>query len=111
MPRKHFSTKERVRLFQLNDGRCHICSEKIKIGEAYDLEHIVPWELTRDDSDDNVKPAHKACHKQKTAEDVRGIRKADRIKAKHISAVEKKPFPGGKGSKWKRTMSGKVVLR
>ncbi|MDX1222741.1 HNH endonuclease [Sinorhizobium medicae] len=86
MARKSFSRTERVRLFDLHGGKCHLCGEKIKVGDAWDLEHLVPWELTRDDSDDNVKPAHKSCHKEKTADDVAAIRKADRIRAKHIGA-------------------------
>jgi len=86
MARKNFSRKERVRLFGLHGEKCHICSQKIQVGEAWELEHIVPWELTRDDSDENVKPAHFKCHKVKTADDVAAIRKADRVKAKHIGA-------------------------
>lgn len=86
MPRKHFSRTERVRLFDLNGGKCHLCSEKIMVGEAWDLEHLVPWALTRDDSDDNVKPAHKSCHKVKTASDIAAITKADRVRAKFIGA-------------------------
>lgn len=86
MPRKHFSRTERVIIFDLNDERCHICKQKIQIGEPWDLEHLIPWELTRDDSHDNVKPAHKSCHKDKTADDVAAIRKADRVRAKFIGA-------------------------
>lgn len=86
MARKSFPRTERVRLFDLHGGRCHICDQKIQVGEAWDLEHIVPWILTRDDSDDNVKPAHKSCHKEKTAVDIDAIRKADRIRAKHLGA-------------------------
>lgn len=93
MARKTFSRTERVRLFDLHRGVCHICQEKIQVGEAWDLEHIVPWALTRDDSDGNVKPAHKVCHKEKTAVDIDGITKADRIRAKHIGAWPKSKAP------------------
>lgn len=89
MSRKSFSRKDRVRLFDLHGGKCHLCDQKIKVGDAWDLEHIVPWELTRDDSDENVKPAHKSCHKIKTADDVAAIRKADRVRAKHMGAWPK----------------------
>lgn len=89
MARKSFPMRERVRIFELNRGCCHICEQKIQVGDAWDLEHIVPWELTRDDSDENVKPAHKSCHKLKSADDIAGIRKADRIHAKHIGAYPK----------------------
>lgn len=86
MSRKRFSRRERGRLFNLHHGKCHLCNGKIQVGDDWDLEHIIPWELTRDDSDDNVKPAHKSCHKTKTADDVKAIRKADRKRAKHIGA-------------------------
>lgn len=89
MSRKRFSMRERVRLFELHRGVCHLCAQKIQVGETWELEHIVPWELTRDDSDDNVKPAHAKCHKVKTADDIAAIRKADRIRAKHIGAYPK----------------------
>ncbi|QIG68213.1 HNH endonuclease protein [Rhizobium phage RHph_Y1_10] len=81
--RKHFSRTERTRLFQLHNRECHICGQQIKVGDGWDLEHIVPWALTRDDSDGNVKPAHKSCHKEKTADDQRIISKVKRVKAKH----------------------------
>lgn len=93
MSRKHFSRTERVRIFDLNAGRCHLCDQKIQVGEAWDLEHLVAWALTRDDSDENVKPAHKSCHKEKTADDVAAIRKADRIRAKHVGAWPKSKSP------------------
>ncbi len=86
MARKTFSRKERVRIFDINKGMCHLCGMKIRVGEKWDIEHLVPWELTRDDSDDNIRPAHQSCHKVKTKSDVTEIRKADRIRAKHIGA-------------------------
>lgn len=89
MPRKRFSRKERVRLFDLHGGKCHLCGEKIQVGEVWELEHVIPWAMTRDDNDENVKPAHKTCHKSKTADDIDGMSKADRIRAKHIGAWPK----------------------
>jgi 5-methylcytosine-specific restriction endonuclease McrA len=87
--RKHLSAKERVRLFELHKGICHICKQKIQVGEKWELEHLIPWELTRDDSDENVKPAHDHCHKPKTKKDTQEIRKADRIRAKHLGCYPK----------------------
>jgi 5-methylcytosine-specific restriction protein A len=87
--RKHFSRTDRVRIFDLNGGKCHICGLRIQAGDVWELEHIVPWELTRDDSDQNVKPAHYKCHKGKTAVDVGNISKADRVRAKFIGAWPK----------------------
>jgi 5-methylcytosine-specific restriction enzyme A len=93
MSRKNFSMRERVRIFELNGGKCHLCEQKIKPGDTWELEHLVPWILTRDDSDTNVKPAHKHCHKVKTADDVASIRKADRVRAKFIGAWPKSKTP------------------
>lgn len=113
MRRKHRSARERERLFLLHEGRCHVCGQKIKAGEAWELEHIVPWELTHDESDENVKPAHKKnCHASKTKKDVAGIRKADRQRQKHLDMKKSQsPMPGSRASKWKRKMDGTVVPR
>ena len=107
--RRSFSRKDRVRLFGLHNGECYLCAGKIMVGEAWDIEHVVPWELTRDDSDDNLRLAHQKCHKAKTATDIRFIRKADRVHANHIGA--KKPSRGFGDSKLKRKIDGSVVNR
>lgn len=101
MARKRFSARERMRLFELHGRECHICGQEIQVGEAWDLEHVVPWEFTRDDSDENVKPAHTFCHKQKTASDIKEIRKSDRVRAKHLGAwpKSKRPIPSRPFSK------------
>ena len=69
--------------------------------------------MTRDDSDENLRPAHVDCHKDKTKGDVKAIAKAKRIESKHIGAKAKSrnPMPGSKASKWKRTMDGRTILR
>jgi 5-methylcytosine-specific restriction endonuclease McrA len=91
--RKHRSARERERLFLLHDKRCHLCSQPIQPGDAWQLEHVVPWELTRDEGDDNVRPAHTGCHKVKTAADIRGIRKTDRQRQKHNGSWPKSRRP------------------
>lgn len=67
MARKRFTDKDRARIFAANQGVCHICGDRIDgIREAWEIEHVIAWELTRDDSDDNLRPAHIVCHKRKT---------------------------------------------
>lgn len=85
MARRRFTDKDRARIFAANDGCCHLCSQKIDgVREAWEIEHVIAWELTRDDSDGNLKPAHVACHKQKTHEHDRpAINQAKRREAKH----------------------------
>ena len=107
-PRPSFSRKERVRRFELHGGKCHICGVKIQPGEKWELEHVVEWELTQDNSDDNVKPAHAACHKPKTARFKKDLSRMDRARARHIGAM-----PKGKGwnTTHKKKLDGTAVKR
>lgn len=62
-----------------DDGLCYLCGLKIGLGEAYDIEHVIPWALSFDDSDENLKLAHKeGCHASKTSKDRKAIDKAKR---------------------------------
>lgn len=94
MPRKRFSTKDRARIFAAANGVCHICGVKIDgVREVFEIEHVVAYALTRDNSDENLRPAHKRCHEVKTRqEDVPAIAKAKRREAKHTGAAR----PAGK---------------
>ena len=91
--RHSISRKDRARLFSLYAGECYLCNGKIGPAEAWEIEHVIPWELTRDDSDDNLRLAHKKCHAAKTANDIRAIRKADRNRDKHNGTFK----PSGRG--------------
>ncbi|GAA6162606.1 hypothetical protein NBRC116590_03100 [Pelagimonas sp. KU-00592-HH] len=113
MNRRKRTPLQRASIFEAHKGICHICGERIDgTREKWELEHIVPFDLTRDDSDENLAPAHVACHKAKTREDKARISKANRVRAKHIGAHKSRhPLPGGKSSKFKRKVGGPVVLR
>lgn len=106
------STTRRAAIFKAHDEICHICGCKIQVGEKWEAEHIVPYAMTRDDSDENLAPAHVSCHSQKSKQDVRKIAKAKRVAAKHSGAYRPKAvLPGSKASKWKRKIDGTVVRR
>ncbi len=84
MTRPHFSRKERERLFELRKGHCYLCRGDITPAlEAWDVEHEIPWEISYDNSDGNLRLAHVKCHKVKTAKDRKDIAKVHRIAAKH----------------------------
>jgi 5-methylcytosine-specific restriction endonuclease McrA len=110
---RRMSTTRRARIFAAAKGVCHICGTDIDgTRERWEVEHVVPYALTRDDSDENLRPAHASCHSAKTAQDVTQIAKAKRVEAKHNGAYRPKAtLPGSKASKWKRTVDGRTVRR
>ena len=112
MTRRSWTARRRLALFEAHGGKCHLCDCKIGVGEAWDVEHIIPVGLGGDDDEGNCAPAHKACHKAKTKTDKGTMAKANRVRAKHKGAtVSKNPLPGSKNSKWKRKIGGGWVPR
>lgn len=111
--RKKRTLAQKQAIFEAHDGICHLCGCPILKGETWDLEHVIAFALTRDDTDENLRPAHVKCHAVKTKEDVRNIAKAKRVSAKHSGARRevRNPLPGSKGSKWKRRVDGTVERR
>jgi 5-methylcytosine-specific restriction endonuclease McrA len=87
MARRSFTKKDRARIFNAHLGVCHICQGKIGVAEPWEIEHVIPYALTQDDSDPNLRPAHIKCHKRKThKEDRPRISKAERMRLKHLGA-------------------------
>ena len=110
---RRMSPSRRARIFAAHDGVCHICGLPIDgTRDRWEVEHVVPYALTRDDSDDNLAPAHVACHAGKTPLDVAQIAKAKRVERKHIGAHRPRSIiPGSKASGWKRKIGGGVERR
>ena len=91
---RRMSLTRKARIFAAHGGKCHICGQAIDgTRDRWEAEHIVPYALTRDDSDENLAPAHERCHAVKTAQDVPQIAKAVRVAAKHIGARPKFKMP------------------
>lgn len=111
--RKGMTASQRLRFFEEHKGICHICERKIQPGEPWDRDHVIPLELEGLDEPSNWRPAHDACHAKKTRQDIKNIRKAQRVKQKHygIEKTSRKPMPGSRRSKWKRKMDGTTILR
>jgi 5-methylcytosine-specific restriction endonuclease McrA len=111
--RRRISTKERKIIFERNGRTCHMCGGLIQIGDAWEVSHEIPLKLGGDDEGDNLKPAHKKCHRDHTAAvDIPNIARAKRREASHIGAKQSRnPMPGSRASKWKRKMNGEIVRR
>lgn len=93
MARPSMTAKRRALIFERHKGVCHLCKGKIHVGEAWDAEHLIAWEISRDDSDDNLAPAHKKCHAVKTRDDRKAIAKVHRLAAKHEGRWPKSRTP------------------
>lgn len=85
----------RLRVFDRAGGKCHLSGAKIQPGDKWDLDHIIRLEDGGENRESNLAPALKAPHIEKTAEETRRGRKADRQRAKHIGAKPptKNPIP------------------
>jgi 5-methylcytosine-specific restriction protein A len=107
-PRRKISDMQRERIFLARGGVCHLCERKIRVGENWDVSHDRPLALLGEDGGDNLKVAHQTCHKVHTAtEDMPRIAKAKRQARKHLGIRKPPAFR----SKWKKKISGEVVLR
>jgi 5-methylcytosine-specific restriction endonuclease McrA len=111
--RRKLTPHRRLQVWEKTGGRCVLCSRKIDgAREQWIAEHIRALELGGADALENMGPAHEACALIKTQDDHRRTAKAKRQKIQHIGAqVSKNPLPCGKGSRWKRTIVGKIVRR
>jgi hypothetical protein len=96
--------------------RCEGCSLVLGL-KPYEIDHILEEELVVDKSkpltiEDGQLLGVGCCHKPKTAERIRMIRKSDRVRDRHTRA-SKKPsrMPGGRDSNIKIRMDGTPVYR
>lgn len=110
-PRPSMSKARRARIWERDGGVCYLCGVEVALGEAWEAEHVIPWALSFDDSDANLKVAHKdgACHAAKTKVDVKRIAKAKRQggetgqaarRAKNGPQLHSRGFEKGPKRKW-----------
>lgn len=81
---RHSNKKFRAEVFRLGKGCCHICGGAIQIGQAWEIEDVIPLAMGGADTIENKAPAHIKCHAEKTKDDVSKIAKAKRVEASHL---------------------------
>lgn len=111
-PRPSWTAKQRAEIFRDAKGVCHLCTRRIAPGEVWQVEHPKARGLGGSDKQEDMRPAHYDCHQPKTKADNKIMRKADAQMKKHFglnrqSISQRKAFQ----SKFKRKVSGEVVLR
>lgn len=121
MTRREFTRKTRREALKRSGGRCEADDARYGLTERCDadlgygvrFDHYLPNEFNGSNHLDNCRSVCVKCHKYATANDIRNIRKADRCRDKHAGTFwkQKRPFPGSRNSKFKKKVSGEVVLR
>jgi len=78
--RRSMSRARAAKVFLREQGRCYVCSRKLRIGvDKYQIEHPDPLCLGGSDDDADLRVICDDCHKVKTASDLKAKAKRDRI--------------------------------
>lgn len=89
MTRAHnFTRKQKAELHLRCKGKCDACGAKLKTGEG-EADHILPVILGGESVLENGQIICRVCHVEKTGQDVRRTRKADRVRDYHSGASDK----------------------
>ena len=86
MARLEFSRKTKKAIIDRAAGNCEKCKAVLKPGEG-EVDHILPCALGGEATVANGRLICRQCHKDKTAADVRQIRKSDRQRDKASGAI------------------------
>lgn len=74
----------RARIFLREGGRCYLSGRLIRPGDAWELDHRVALINGGSHAEDNLFPALRDKHREKTAADVAEKSKIERIRKKHL---------------------------
>lgn len=93
--RMEFSRKIKAQIIARANGKCEKCSAILKTGEG-EVDHILPCALGGEATVANGRLLCRVCHVEKTADDIRRVRKSDRQRDKASGAVRPKSSLAGR---------------
>jgi 5-methylcytosine-specific restriction protein A len=99
----------KLRVFERHNGVCHLSGRKIRAGEPWDCDHVVALINGGQNRENNLAPALRDKHREKTARDVAEKARIASKKAAHLGIK-----PKGRSlthPTLKRTFDGRVVER
>ncbi len=110
--RTEFTRKTKALAFQRSNGNCEICTAKLMPGK-FRYDHKLPDWLGGEPTLENCVVQCLSCDAPKTADDIRTIRKVQRVRDKHTGAIKRtsRPMPGSRNSAFKIRMNGEVIRR
>lgn len=94
----------RLRVFDRYDGRCYICTRKIRAGEYWETDHVKALINGGENREQNLAPACCNCCKPKTARDQAEKSDTYEKKRKHLLPRERTGFrklPEGYKYSWR----------
>jgi len=95
----------RVRIFDRYGGICYLSGRKIRPGDSWDVEHIIPAIAGGPNRESNLAPALKKPHKVKTREDVAEKSRVARKRKAHLGIRKKRSI-----TRW-RKFDGSIVTK
>lgn len=101
----------KARVIERQGGKCALTGREFRPGDSIHFDHVVPLFLAGENRESNLQAVIAEAHRRKSAAELTVKAKIDRQRQKHLGVKAKKPFPGGKGSKWKRKITGEVIER
>ena len=123
MPRLEFTRKTRRQAFERAAGNCEAVGARYGLPDDGGYRGCInkPCEVDHDKTAEeggtnelsNAVALCRKCHAWKTANDLRRIRKADRMRDKHTHAMKpsRNPMPGSRNSRFRKRMDGTTERR
>ncbi len=102
----------KLRVLERFNRRCYLTGALIRTGDKWDVEHIIALVNGGENAENNLAPALKAPHKEKTRSDMAIKKKNASVMKRHYGLKRtSRPLPGGRNSPIKKKINGEVVRR
>jgi 5-methylcytosine-specific restriction enzyme A len=101
----------RLRVFERWKGVCHVSGRRIRPGDAWAVDHVVPVIQGGENRENNLAPILLDPHKAKTKAEVAEKSRVAKRRKSHLGIKKPSRFPGSKSSPWKKKLDGSVVRR
>ena len=98
----------KLRIYQKAEGRCVKCGCEAWAGE---YDHAISLILGGQNRESNIQLLCVPCHKAKTKLDVKLKAKVARVRKRHLGIRKPSKFACSRDSRWKKKLTGEVVLR
>lgn len=109
--RTEFSAKTKAAAALRANGHCEECTRRLGTGDFH-YDHVIPDALGGEPTLENCAVLCRSCHSVKTTKaDVPRIAKANRNFRKARGIRKPSQFACSRGSKFKKKITGEVVLR